>query len=145
MDLSSLSFLYDEHGFGELVLCRGFVVKDRLICRTGSRDESGALVNALPYGEYSLQDKSEDTTEIGMWIINPKSGWKIRLYKIMEDGGAQFTHYLIHPDGGLPGTRGCIGIQGCNAGSFRVELDTIIQEKGNILLTVGTAGKAAIA
>jgi hypothetical protein len=137
MNLSSLSFLYDPQGFGDLVLHVGDRIADRLKCRTGSRDADGALVHALPIGNYALTDRSVATTEDGMYIGDAAQGWKIRLWLAHSDGTFEFTHFLIHPDGGLPGSLGCVGIQGSNAISFRHELDAAVRAQGVVQVTVG--------
>jgi hypothetical protein len=67
--------------------------------------------------------------------IHEGHGWKVRLYKVV-DGEPVFTHYLIHPDGGLPGSKGCIVIQGTDAESFRVEIDKAIVKCGRVPVEV---------
>ena len=123
-----LEFSYDYRGFGDLVLFEDAIRKDALLCRTGSVGHGGELKNAIPPGEWLILDKSVNTEEPGMSVHVPQDGWKIRLYK--KEGKVR-TRYLIHPDGGLGGTLGCIGIQGTNAQAFRFEIDSIkrIQEQ----------------
>lgn len=111
-----LRFIYDHLGWGELVgfgypigytdvnnMCPEFHYRSR----TGSIDRNGKLVNALPIGVWYIIDKPVSTEEEAM-KITPGNGWKVRLY----DQFRKYTSYLIHPDSGKPGTRGCIGIQG---------------------------------
>jgi hypothetical protein len=47
---------------------------------------------------------TEATKEEAMFIPPSKIGWKCRLYNDKKE----YTHYLIHPDGGKPGSMGCI-------------------------------------
>lgn len=73
--------------------------------RTGSVDGSGQLVNAIVPYERWIREKSQDTEEPAMVLGG--IGWKIRLWD-KEGTSFRFTHFLIHPDGGLPGSKGCI-------------------------------------
>lgn len=130
-----LEFYYNTRGFGNLRLINSGNIVDDYMCRTGSINSSGKLVNALPVGDWLCLEPSVDTTEVSMFIHEGK-GWKIRLYRVTEDG-YKWTRYLIHPDGGRVinnGTKGCIGILGSDATSFRIELDDTIQAYGTLPL-----------
>ncbi len=122
-----LEFAYDYRGFGALSLFDGKKIVDNLICRTGSIGVDGKLKNAIAVGEWYVPEQSVNTTEPAMSVHKPSDGWKIRLYK-KRDNGLYATHFLIHPDGGLGGTLGCVGIQGTNAQGFRFEIDMAVKE-----------------
>jgi len=136
--MKRLKFFYDSRGRGELELYKDDKVIDRYHCRTGSIDKNGKLVNALPITTYCLSDKSIDTTEEAMSVVAGIAGWKIRLWRVSKGGQLEFTHLLIHPDGGKGGTLGCIGIEGTNAVSFRHELDAAVKEQERVPVEVGT-------
>jgi hypothetical protein len=135
--LSSLSFLYDSRGFGDLILSNGVTTADRYVCRTGSIDKSGKLINSMPIGNYAIKNITVSTPEEGMWIDTPENGWKAILWLVNDYGEMQATKLRIHPDGGLGGTLGCIGIQGTNAPALRKEIDAIIEEQEILAVTVG--------
>jgi hypothetical protein len=132
-----LEFKHDYRGFGDLVLRSDEHMIDSYHCRSGSISRNGTLKNAIESGDWFLADLSVDTDEPGMSAISGMSGWKIRLWRIDESGQLVFTHYLIHPDGGKPGSLGCIVIQGSNALSFRHELDNAVREQGRVAVKVG--------
>jgi len=132
-----LEFTYDYRGFGDLVLYEDETRKDALLCRTGSVGHGGELKNAIPPGDWLILYKSVATEEPGMSVHTPKDGWKIRLYK---KEGRERTRYLIHPDGGLGGTLGCIGIQGTNAQGFRCEHDSLLGVQKEIPVEVKKNG-----
>ncbi len=137
-----LEFNYNDRGFGDLRLLDGDTLIDDYLCRTGSIDTEGKLKNALRTGEYMIVEPSVDTDEFGMYI-HEGNGWKIRLYRVLKDGGAKRTSLLIHPDGGKTagnGTRGCIGIQGTDAISFRHELDKAMEFYGKLPVKIGRRG-----
>lgn len=103
-----LTFCPNERGFGRLVLHN-----DSLICfdqqaRTGSVGLSGKLYNAIYNGVWMGREDPVKTNEKGMYVDRPANGWKYRLW---DPKGCR-SHYLIHPDGNLPGTEGCIGMIG---------------------------------
>lgn len=128
----TLQFNYDKRGRGGLILLDCGANAGEWLCRTGSINKYGELVNALPVGIYILKTQHEKTTEPAM-IIDGQA-WKTRLYTFEGD----HTHLLIHPDGnGLNGTLGCIGVQYL-ALDLRDKLDEIIKEQGKIFLNVGT-------
>jgi hypothetical protein len=139
VSLSRLNFLFDARGFGDLVLLAGdgTTVLDKYVARTGSISKGDALINPLPIDIYVIPEKTLPTNEAGMWIGDASQGWKARLWRQQPNGTRIATHLLIHPDGGMPGTLGCIGIQGSNAISLRHELDKLINMQGYIPMTVG--------
>lgn len=122
----SLKFEYDKRGRGELVLLKDDEVFRSWPCRTGSITPKLELVNALDPVDWQILAPSEWTDESAMCIEG--KGWKIRLYT--TDG--RFTHYLIHPDGGLGGTKGCIGIIGTVAIPLKELLDEALTKQLNI-------------
>lgn len=118
-----LTFHYDKYGYGDLCM---YEVNDdtndnRLMhkyrSRTGSIDPSGQLVNKIKPGRWTGREASRETHEAGM-TITPGEGWKWRLWN--SKGG--WSHYLIHPDGNKPGTKGCIGIQNDDALDLKEDL-----------------------
>jgi hypothetical protein len=138
MALSRLNFLFDSHGFGDLLLLAGdgVSVLDRYVARTGSIDIMGKLINPMPIDIYRIQEHTEPTSEDGMWILDKAQGWKARLF-VLSAGKWEGTHLLVHPDGGRPGTLGCIGLQGTNGLSLRHEIDALIDAQKYIPMTVG--------
>ena len=135
-----LKFEYDYRGFGDLILANGGDTVDNLLCRTGSIRTDGALQNAIKPGTWYLKDLPVDTSEPGMSVHVATDGWKCRLFR-KKGNGYERTRYLIHPDGGLPGTLGCIGIQGTNAQSFRFELDNAIKEMKIVPVEIKKTGE----
>lgn len=128
----SLIFDYDKRGRGSLILLKCGENVGEWLCRTGSINHNGELVNALKPTIYLLKTAHEYTTEKSMEIDG--QAWKTRLYTFEGD----YTHLLIHPDGNnLNGTLGCIGVQYL-ALDLRDKLDDIIKEQGKIFLNVGT-------
>lgn len=108
-----LKFNYDHLGWGDLGGYGLLRLKDRNMypefhyrARTGSIDSNGKLVNNIPVGVWYIIDPPVSTTEDAM-EFTPGNGWKVRLYNQFK----KYTNYLIHPDGGRPGTRGCIAPQ----------------------------------
>jgi hypothetical protein len=98
-----VEFQYNSTGRGDLTLREGNLVALSLPSRTGSIDVDGDLINPIKSGIWSIRDKSVYTTESGMsW--NGLPGRKIRLYTPKGN----WSHYLIHPDGGMPGSLGCV-------------------------------------
>lgn len=73
---------------------------------------SGGLAEHLPPGEYDIGKTIIDTRPDFCDSAVPGSCWFIRLtprFKIKRRG------FGVHPDGGPPGTHGCIGLQpGCD-------------------------------
>ena len=98
-------FEYDNRGYGDLIIYNGDTVVDYWECRTGSIDKSGILKNTIDPTLWRIVEKSVPTSEVAM-VVNGY-GRKSRLYRV-NDEGVHWTHYLIHPDGNLPGSQGCI-------------------------------------
>lgn len=130
----SLKFDYDRKGRGDLVLLKDNELIRSWPCRTGSINQKLELVNALEPTEWQILAPSEWTTESAMCVDG--KGWKIRLYT--ADG--RFTHYLLHPDGGLGGTKGCIGIIGTVAIPLKELLDEILLSQISIKVSVTKKG-----
>lgn len=122
----SLKFDYDRRGHGDLVLLKDNEPVRSWPCRTGSISPKLKLVNAIDPTEWQILAPSEWTTESAMCIDG--KGWKIRLWT--ADG--HYTHYLIHPDGGLGGTKGCLGIIGTLAIPLKELLDEALTKQHNI-------------
>jgi hypothetical protein len=139
----AFGFSYDRRGFGDLTLMRvehQDVIESstelwRGAARTGSIDKTGKLVNALPVENWMGMEPPVKTTERAMWIDKPENGWKYRLYRNVK-GVWTWTRYLIHPDGNLPGTEGCIGILGQNALELYEMLMSIHTEVDSVMLYV---------
>lgn len=106
----SLAFDYNARGYGDLVLYYLKYVFGRWRCRTGSINKKGKLVNAIPPKKWYIIGGPEEPAASEydqMYVRNkPGRGWKWRL------GSGS---YLLHPDGRLPGSRGCIVTQQTNA------------------------------
>lgn len=120
-----LTFKTDERGFGKLTLhTDGFDFS--FDARTGSISTSGKLINNISSGIWTIKEQPVDTEEIAMVVAG--IGWKARLYT--PEGN--WSHYLIHPDGNLPGTLGCIGIQKTNAVFLRDAIKQAIAEQQTI-------------
>lgn len=124
--MTRLEFKYGVRGYGDLILTRDGSFVRSWLCRTGSINAKGQLVNAIDPTDWQILKPSVETAETAMIIDG--YGWKIRLYT--EKG--EYTHYLIHPDGNLPGTAGCIGIQGTNAKPLKNLLDEALKSQHNI-------------
>jgi hypothetical protein len=122
----SLKFDYDRKGKGDLILLKNNEYIRSWPSRTGSINQKLELVNALEPVEWQILTPSEWTTESAMCLEG--KGWKIRLFT--ADG--RFTHYLIHPDGRLGGTLGCIGIIGTIAIPLKDILDETLKSQLNI-------------
>lgn len=116
-------FDYDKRGYGRLKLFKDDKLDLAYEARTGSVKDLGngefGLVNNIPVGLWTINEAPVDTNEVGMYIKKGQ-GWKVRLFQ----DGTQWTHYLIHPDGNKPGTKGCIGLQG---GDYRDLKDRIVE------------------
>jgi hypothetical protein len=101
-----------------LTLGRGIVEvhNDSLIewfhcARTGSVNRLGQLVNPIPDDrEWAIRDRPvmiDPHLEPALAINGV--GWKVRLWNCMGNSEKwEFSHYLFHPDGNLPGSAGCI-------------------------------------
>lgn len=132
----SLTFSYNREGRGYLRLLNGDVVDLQHYCRTGSINTAGKLVNALRPDVWYIIDAPVSTTEPPM-VITKGNGWKIRLWlRLGSSTRYERTRYLIHPDGNLPGTEGCIGCIKTDALDLRKALERIQKEQRVIPVTV---------
>jgi hypothetical protein len=122
-----LEFPYNEIGKGTLILMEGNLISMILKARTGSIDVDGDLIKAIKPGIWSIRDPSIVTYEEGMRVVKNEPARKIRLYTPKGN----FSHYLIHPDGGKPGSSGCIvtGIEYGNAPELFSRLDRIVKKQ----------------
>jgi len=109
-----LEFCYNSLGRGPLTLWEDASVVERLRCRTGSINSCGELVNAIQPGVWTGRERPVETDEKAMYIIEG-NGWKWRLWK----PNGEWSHYLVHPDGHLPGSDGCLAIQDTDALGFK--------------------------
>ena len=132
----SFTFHFDRRGHGDLVLRQEGEAMREWTCRTGSIDKGGKLVNAIPVGIWKILDKPVWTNEPEMQIGG--IGWKARLYT----AEGQFTHYLVHPDGGLPGSKGCIVTIGTAALALKERIEQIIKDQQMILVEVARSATA---
>jgi hypothetical protein len=126
----SLKFDYDKRGHGDLVLLKDNEPVRAWPCRTGSINTKLELVNALEPVEWQVLSPSEKTSESTMCLNG--EGRKIRLWTIE----GKYTHYLVHFDGGLGGTKGCIGLLGTLALPLFDLLDEALKNQHNILVHV---------
>ena len=106
-----LEFQPDARGFGRLVMHNDSLMIHDYPARTGYISARGSLINAISSGVWTGRTPPVMTIERAMWIAGPDHGWKYRLW----DPRGRWTHFLIHPDGNLPGSDGCIVIQGTDA------------------------------
>lgn len=128
-----ITFTYDSKGHGTLTVCNDSLLLCEAEARTGSIDKDGNLKNTIKSGTWFILDKSKPTSELGMcW--DAERGWKIRLY----NSNKEYTHYLIHPDGGKikgNGTAGCIGLQGTFL-DIRNTIDRILKKQTTLKVEV---------
>jgi len=124
-----LIFDYDYRGYGLLSLYNAGTLADSVLCRSGSVNTAGKLVNCISPGDWWIKEPPVVTDEPAMSVIAGTPGWKCRLWK-KRAAIYEHTRYLIHPDGGLPGTAGCIGIQGTNAEAVRHEIENALEANG---------------
>jgi hypothetical protein len=125
----SIRFNMDARGRGTLAIHNDSLIAGEAAARTGSIDKKGALVNAITAGVWTIREKSTVTQEPAMQYEKGK-GWKVRLWT----PAGQWSHYLIHPDGGKVkgnGTAGCIGLQGTYPG-IRETIDRILDKQTSI-------------
>src|SRR4030042_1134179 len=106
----SLSFEYNIHGYGDLILRYREDVLCALLSRTGSLDAGGRLINAINPQTWYISSGPEDPVPeecVAMFVKNqPGIGWKWRLWPYpAPNDHLPISHYLIHPDGGLPGSK----------------------------------------
>jgi len=114
-----ITFDYNAKGFGDLVLRYKDDILGVWFARTGSIAKKGSgfyLKNAIDPKTWYLCRTPEvphHTEEHRMFIKDmPGHAWKWRLWRYPVPQDHEITSgYLIHPDGGVPGTLGCIGIQ----------------------------------
>lgn len=121
-----LTFPYNEKGHGDLSIIQYGTVVRSWTARTGSINGAGELINAIEPGTWSIKDPPVTTNEKAMLIEG--IGWKARLY---TPSGC-FSHYLIHPDGGLPGSLGCIAIIGTPAVPLLERIAQYLREQETI-------------
>lgn len=124
-------FNYDRRGFGDLELHNDSLTAMSIVCRTGSINKDGMLVNAIAESVWRIMEPPVDTDEYGMHI-HPGEGWKVRLFR--EDGS--WTSFLMHPDGGKPGSLGCIVFQGTDARDLKQRIEEIMKKQKEILVYV---------
>ena len=115
-----LSFEYGNRGYGELILFRNDKIIDVWWSRTGSCNTENKLVNTIdPHLWYliSSPELPHESEYEKMAVLDRHGfGWKQRLWPIPCPAEHDpISHFLIHPDGNLPGTSGCVGIQNSNA------------------------------
>lgn len=122
-----LTFEYDERGYGDLILRQNSLIIMEFASRTGSLKWLDNIkkikpINLLAPDIYRILMPPVFTSEPGMHI-KKDNGWKIRLFT----SAGKYTHYLIHPDGGKGGTKGCIGIQQTDALVLKERLNEILR------------------
>lgn len=132
-----LSFEYDLRGFGPLVMHYDFKEIRSWKCRTGSINKQGELINAIAPGTWTGREYPRITDEVAM-VVNGV-GWKWRLW----DSNGNWTHYLIHPDGHVPGSLGCIVTLNSSATDLRDMLRIIMHYTEAIEVIVTTNFKGA--
>ena len=137
-----MSFEYNKtNGKGDLVLHDYDEIIGVWQAMTGVVKDGKLKYNINPHTWYMI-DKPQRPVESEyhrMYIKDkPGFGWKQRLWPIpVPRSHDPISHYLIHPDGNVPGTLGCLGLQGTNAPElyyffkwiFTKEPSTIIQIK----------------
>ena len=72
----------------------------------------------LPEGSYTVRVRHVVVgSTLGQSYTDPKTGdaWFIPISPEFDTSRSRFG---IHPDGGKPGTQGCIGLRGADAGKF---------------------------
>jgi len=95
-------FVYDKRGYGNLIFFKEGKPSYFIYCRTGYIDKAGNLKNAIYPGAWTGKEPPVTTTEEAMMVGD--FGYKFRLWT--PEG--KWSRYLIHPDGGKPGSEGCI-------------------------------------
>ena len=119
-----LDFFKDKRGYGDLVLFEGKKTMAVTYSRSGSIDHDGTLKNSINHHKWYLCGGPEapfgEEEANKMWVKGkPGKPWKQRLWPIPVPGDHDpVSRILIHPDGGLPGTGGCVGPQDTNAMDF---------------------------
>lgn len=131
-----IEFHYSDTGKGTLVIHRSCDDTKVFQARSGSIDSLGRLKNVIDKGVWWILKPHEFTTEKGMMIKGHKSSWKTRLYNKNKN----YTHYLIHPDGNLPGSRGCIVTPGISL-DLRDIIDEMLKEVNEIPVYINVRPK----
>lgn len=127
-------FEYNARGAGEIVVEHDNGDRFTWSAATGSIGTYGNLKNAIAPGRWFIIDRPVATTEPGM-VTRKGEGWKARLYQPGADGQYIYTHYLIHPDGGLRGSLGCI-VTPDSALKLRDLINAILDEQENIAVII---------
>ena len=125
------SFSYDKRGYGYLILYIKGMEYARWYSRSGSCNESGKLVNAIKAGVWSGKEAPVLTKEEGM--VYDGFGWKWRLWT----PAGKWSHYLIHPDGNKPGTKGCIGLQKTDGRDLYTWLKKVYEDRPDTVINLG--------
>ncbi len=136
-----LEFQYNDLGRAPLRLHNDSLIPFECEARTGSVNIHGELNNAIKYGVWLIKDKPVATQEAGM-VWDGDWGWKVRLYTPK----GEYSHYLIHPDGGKHrgnGTRGCIGLQG-GGYELKERLTMILKLQDEIKCFINSPIKGAV-
>jgi hypothetical protein len=108
MPNSTLRFVYDKLGYGSLVLTRDNEVLGQWEARSGYLDTEGNLQRCILPGTWYILFRPVWTNEEPM-CRTPGLGWKVQLWQAAEDlRRFDYNGFLIHPDGGKPGSFGCI-------------------------------------
>jgi hypothetical protein len=115
----TMAFAYGSRGYGELILRDKGNMIYQWWARSGSTNQAGQLVNVISPQEWYLCSGPETPVASEAWVmtVHGKLGspWKQRLWPIPTYSGHEpISRFLIHPDGGKPGTAGCIGLQNTN-------------------------------
>ena len=115
-----LNFKYNRRGAGDLILLGAGKTMGIWPSRSGSIDKKGNLINVVAPKTWYLRTGPEDPVDNEydkMYVKSaPGIGWKERMWTMPAPfAGETFSHQLIHPDGGLPGSLGCIVPQKSNA------------------------------
>jgi hypothetical protein len=129
-----IEFNMDGRGFGLLRLFNGDIIEQEYNARSGSIDNSGRLCNAIQPYPWAIIEPPVATDEQGM-VITSGSGWKVRLW-LADSGAWMRTHTLLHPDGGLGGTAGCIGLIRNDGTVLKDTLARILKEQSEIFVTI---------
>jgi hypothetical protein len=108
MPNSTLQFIYDKRGYGSLVLEHADGTMNQWKARSGYVDTEGNLQHCIEPGTWYVLFRPVWTPEEAM-ARTPGLGWKVQLWRDTGDL-RQYTYngFLIHPDGGKPGSVGCI-------------------------------------
>lgn len=132
-------FHYNNLGRGQLRLTHNGAPLMNFLARTGSVGHDGKLKNSIPVQPWYLctgPERPVESEEYAMYIPTEIGfGWKHRLWPIpVPAGHERMGGYLIHPDGRLPGTMGCIGTVGSNAMEWFYWMDTWFTDHNEIII-----------